>query len=101
MASDPKTCKHYNFRIDGDIARLTEVEGGPIKSFSLELQVCCADCGMPFHFCGVPVIGSGGAEPRVSPDGLELRLPIMPKGKPLPKGIPGALITFGSEQTEH
>ena len=42
-----------------------------------EVMICCAVCGVPFHFCGLPhgLDMSGAA---VSIDGTEARLSIAP-----------------------
>lgn len=70
-------CTHKNFKVTANIMRLSHEEGGPVNGFSADVSVKCTDCGLPFRFVGLPA-GSHFAEPRVSPDGLELRAPIEP-----------------------
>lgn len=84
-------CAHLNFRSRSDVYRLSEVEGGPITSYTVDLHIECAECGLPFRFLGLQA-GAHFSEPRVSVDATELRAPIEPAytveilGKPLVSG---------------
>lgn len=70
-------CPHLNFTAKVDVARLSQEDGGPITGYVADLQIRCQQCGLPFRFIGLPA-GSHFAEPRVSPDGTELRAPMEP-----------------------
>ena len=70
-------CTHNDFRASCGIARLSEIEGGPITGYSVSVTVVCTECGLPFRFIGVNA-GNHFSEPRVSVDGTELRAPIEP-----------------------
>lgn len=73
-------CKHENFMADVQVNRLPEVEGGPIKNYSADVRVECADCHLPFRFIGLPYgLDLRGAS--VSVDGLEGRFAIAPQGE--------------------
>lgn len=70
-------CEHKNFKCYNRVNRLSKEEGGPITSYSVEVQVRCSECGLPFHFIGLPG-GSTPANPTVNIDATELRAPIAP-----------------------
>lgn len=70
-------CEHTNFTASVSVARLSEEDGGVITGYSADLKICCADCGLPFQFIGVPN-GYSPFEPKASIDNEELRLPITP-----------------------
>lgn len=70
-------CAHKNFKASVKVGRLSKIEGGPISGYTADVQINCAECGMPFRFLGVAA-GNHYAEPRVSIDGSELRAPIEP-----------------------
>ena len=74
---DPKDCKHFNFGVDAKVGRLTNVGGGDVTGYKMDLTVKCVDCNMPFEFIGVPV-GERFDKPMVSVDFKTLRLPIRP-----------------------
>ena len=88
-------CKHLNHVARCDVHRLVEpadgvdifakAQPGNVVGFTLDLQVCCADCQMPFRFIGLP--GGYGGRPTMSPDGLEARLPMEPADGVLPVGL--------------
>ena len=75
--ADPKTCAHSSFDAQCAVGRLTEVTDGPVTGYTIDVQVRCTDCGLPFRFLGVQA-GSSPHAPRVSIDGHELRAPIEP-----------------------
>lgn len=65
-------CPHKNFAAKFEIVRLTDT-----GRYMAEVAIQCADCGLPFHFLGMPA-GLHPAEPMVNPDATEARLPIAP-----------------------
>lgn len=73
------SCEHMNFAVKVGVARLAHTEGGPVTGFMAEITVQCAECGKPFQFLGLqPGVDTQGA--RVSIDGLEARIAILPDG---------------------
>lgn len=70
-------CKHQNLIGNIQVARLTEVDDGPVTGYDVSAKVECSDCGMPFQWIGLER-GSSFAKPMTSVDGLELRAPITP-----------------------
>lgn len=70
-------CNHEAFEVIAHVTRLSADEGGPITGHCVDIQIRCAQCGLPFRFIGLPA-GNHYAEPRVSVDGVELRAPIEP-----------------------
>jgi len=82
-AAPAQQCTHQTFRARCNVGRLTDIDGGPVTGYCTELQVTCADCGLPFRFLDVP---SGVAlkprRPLASFDGLELRCGIAPSDAP-------------------
>ena len=70
-------CLHNNFTCKAAVKRLTDSEGGPVTGYTADIEINCADCGIPFRFTGLPA-GSHYYKPRVSVDGTELRAPIEP-----------------------
>jgi hypothetical protein len=71
-------CKHMNFAAHVGVARLEGTAGRPM-SFMAEITVKCTECGTPFEFLGLePGIDTQGA--KVSMDGQEARIAIVPKG---------------------
>jgi hypothetical protein len=73
-------CTHVNFSATVGVCRLTETKGGPVTGYVAEVRVNCADCGKPFQFLGLdPGLDTQGA--RVSLDGLEASLALVPQGE--------------------
>lgn len=70
-------CKHNSFRVQANVARITEEEGGPAKNFLLEVQVWCDQCNEPFEFVSLPV-GLSFDKPTANVDFTEAHLPIRP-----------------------
>jgi hypothetical protein len=68
-------CKHENFKVQAQVNRLTDEEGGEVKKYSVDIEIHCADCFMPFRFIGLPG-GVSPSQPTVNFDGTELRAPI-------------------------
>ena len=75
------SCKHEAFRSWVGINRQTQIEGGPVTSFSAEIRIRCRDCGTSFFFLGLPV-GSDPSKPMVSRGSETLRAPIAPGPDP-------------------
>ena len=78
MADPDRPCEHPDFSAWVEVARITEVEGGPVKGFAAEIRVRCVACDEPFRWIGNYEVGSVANRPTVSPDGYELRAPIAP-----------------------
>lgn len=69
-----KPCAHLDFHAQVDINRLEDT-----GQFMADVRVRCLHCGLPFEFLGLePGLDLQGA--KVSVDGLEARLAIIPKG---------------------
>ena len=81
MSDSPTTtgCAHMEFGAEVRVARLEDTGG-----FNAEIRIRCAECGRAFQFLGLePGVDLAGA--RVSLDGLEVNLAIVPEGtKPNP-----------------
>ena len=68
-------CEHHNFDATVKVARI-EDKG----RFMAEVQVKCADCGVPMQFMGLePGLNFDGV--TVSLDGLEMNVGIHPQGQ--------------------
>ena len=78
-------CEHMNFRSTARIARLTNSEG-KVTGYNTDIKVCCADCGHPFTWVGVP-FGYSPNHPALSADGQELRAPIQPSNYDLERAL--------------
>lgn len=74
-------CAHEQFKCDCKVARLSEIEAGPITGYQLDIEVKCVQCGLQFRFRGIPA-GNDPDFPRTSIDGTELRAPIEPASEP-------------------
>lgn len=67
-------CKHMNFDASVRVARLEDV-----GRFIAEISIKCVECNTPFQFRGLePGMDTDGA--RVSIDGLEANIAIVPQG---------------------
>ncbi len=73
-------CKHPDFAARVVVNRLEDT-----GRFMADVTVNCSACGEPFRFVGVP-FGVSMAQPMVSIDGFELRIPIAP-GMAAPLGV--------------
>ncbi len=72
-------CEHKDFHASVGVARLQDSGG-----FMAEIRVHCTECGTPFEFLGLEA-GMDLQGARVSLDGLEAHIAIIPKGvKPNP-----------------
>lgn len=89
-------CEHENFVCHADIARLSQVEGGPITHYCVDVTIKCTECGERFEFVGVPM-GLSFYHPTVNLDRTELRAPLMPRGRKTPEGLPGYSVQFRGE----
>lgn len=67
-------CRHMNFDAKVGIARLENV-----GRFVAEIRIRCTDCDTPFQFRGLEA-GCDTDGARVSIDGLEANIAIVPEG---------------------
>lgn len=72
-----RRCAHERFVCKADVGRLTEIEGGPVTGYCVDVRILCDECGLPFRWRGVEA-GYSVHEPKVSVDGLDLRAPLEP-----------------------
>lgn len=70
-------CQHEHFEAHVEVSRLTD-DAGRLTGFAAEVRIHCGQCGERFVFRGAPV-GMTPAGPAMSPDGTELRVPILPQ----------------------
>lgn len=74
MTDQSSQCAHEGFQANVRVARFQDTGG-----FMAEIRIHCAKCGKAFQFLGLePGLDFGGA--RVSIDGLEANLAIVPEG---------------------
>lgn len=85
--SEQTTCKHEHFTASVNVGRLSHKDNGPIKGYTAEVQIKCAQCGLPFRFVGLEC-GSSQVAPKVSANAQELRAPIEPAYAQEILGIP-------------
>lgn len=69
-----QTCRHPDYLPE---VKVFEILGRSSHRRIVELKLKCKACGAPFEFQGLPAEAST-ERPTVSPDGLELRVPIQP-----------------------
>jgi hypothetical protein len=70
-------CPHESFAARVDVIRLTDSpESAAVTGYTTEIHIECAQCGRPLAFA-CPEIGSLNDRPTASPDGLELRAPLV------------------------
>lgn len=65
-------CAHERFEGHVRVNRLADV-----GRFFADVELRCAECGTRFRWIGVPA-GLAPDRPMVSPDGFELRAPVVP-----------------------
>ena len=72
-------CEHHKFNASVKVVRIEDT-----GQFMAEITIECAQCKIPMQFLGLePGMDMGGA--RISVDGLEARIAIVPQGtKPDP-----------------
>lgn len=69
-----------------------------IIGYTATVVVQCNRCSEPFAFVGPPV-GLLPDEPTISPDALELRVPIRPQSDPtIGKGLAGFRVNFREQR---
>lgn len=73
--SEP-ACQHTSYIAAVDVHRVADADG-VVRSVIAELQICCADCKMPFHFLGPPT-GLSFTQPCVDVPATKLLAPIEP-----------------------
>lgn len=98
MTADPdKPCPHEDFAAEVDVNRLLDgqEDGSAPRAYSASIRVCCAQCGEPFRWIGVPA-GLRPDRPMVSVDETELRAPLRPASSDpdFGLGIPGFAVTM-------
>lgn len=89
LVPKPPECDHPDFRADVAVHRLSDS-----GRFNADVRIRCTACGTPFQFRGLRLgIDTDGA--RVSMDGQEARLAIVPNGKEPPpwNGVTGMNVT--------
>ncbi len=93
VAAEP--CLHLDFDANVTVARIAPDAATAPKAFMAEMTVQCAACKVPFTFPGMPV-GMSYDEPRTSPNGQEVRVPMRPAdAEPgFGTGLPGFGMTF-------
>lgn len=69
-------CHHEHFEAIVNVARVSDVEGGPITRFAADVRISCVQCRAPFGFRGMPV-GMLPGQPTTSPDAIEARMPLI------------------------
>jgi hypothetical protein len=75
--SDATQCKHESYTAEVDVHRITDGDGGPVRSVVAEVQIRCAFCQLPFRFVGPPT-GLAFSHPCVNVPGTKLLAPIEP-----------------------
>lgn len=103
MSQGQPDCKHENFAVRANVGRITkEGEGTDVAAFLMELTVWCQECGLPFEFVGMPMVGLDFQHPMVNVDSTELRAPIKPKGVSMDraKDLAGFHIRFREDSAE-
>ena len=73
----PVECEHLNFGARIAVNRLSDTDDGPVTGYAADITICCADCGLPFWFLGLPA-GYSPQQPMTNVLGTELRAPIAP-----------------------
>lgn len=71
-------CKHESFQANCRVNRLEDT-----GRFVADIRITCVQCGLPFHFPGVPY-GMLNDGPTSSMDRVELRTPIIPGPAAIP-----------------
>ena len=85
-------CVHEGFECNVNVARMPDVEGGPVKRFMADVTIKCAQCGIPFRFIGLPA-GCDLNGASVSVGATEARLAIAPKGEVISE-LEGGVVGF-------
>lgn len=76
-------CGHMSFECLAVVNRLEPERPTEALLFNADITIRCADCKTPFRFRGLDMgLDLHGA--KVSPDGLEARLAIVPRDDPEP-----------------
>lgn len=81
------TCTHPNFHTEAHILRReTQVTGGTVYHFQVEIQVYCSVCGVRFQFLDLPISAENTDHPHVLQNRTKVSLPISPYkiGDPAP-----------------
>lgn len=82
-------CEHNNFAAEVKVNRILKDDADLKPSgYLAEVRIRCTDCNTPFVFAGVEA-GMLFTKPMASPDGQELRAPIVPKDSRIFPALPG------------
>lgn len=92
-----EACVHMNFKSVATVARLTDVEGGPVTGYTCDFKVNCVDCGAPFSFKTQAPLGGDWDGITTSLDRTELRCGIQPGGQ---KAASGAKLSYRIKSDE-
>lgn len=68
-------CSHPEFQLNGEFTTIQDV-----GQLMLDLTVWCVRCNEKFCFVGLPM-GVSFDHPMMSPDGTELRAPLIPMSR--------------------
>lgn len=88
-------CPHMNFKVVAQCGRILHEEKEPPAYYHVDIRLNCAECGAAFEWQGLPN-GFSPYQPTVSIDSQELRVPAMPPGQAVPKGMAGFRVTHQS-----
>lgn len=103
------SCAHEDFVAHVDVQRIVDgddkgepIEGADLNALSVDVRVQCAGCGESLVFRGLP-IGLSSHEPRMSPDGTEVRIPARPQSSDphFGLGLPGFIARVHEGERGH
>lgn len=96
-ANPDRACPHEDFEAHVEINRLCDGPGTPVKGFSADIRVRCADCGEKFRWIGVPA-GLRPDRPMCSVDETELHAPLRAASSDpdFGPGIPGFAVRMAA-----
>lgn len=86
-------CEHLNFHCQAEINRITHDDPNVVVAYTVDIRICCRDCGQQFEFIGLPN-GMSFYQPTVSIAGDQARLPIVIPGTMPPPGLAGFSVTY-------
>ena len=81
------SCQHEDFEANVGVHRLTN-DAGQVHAWMADVEVKCAQCGLPFTFPGL-ANGISSTEARVSVSGEKMSVPIKPQDQPHFSFFPG------------
>jgi hypothetical protein len=77
-----ENCSHQNTVTQAGVSE-TQNRRGKRIGFQLTARVHCADCGVVFHFPGLPVCGDVAKVPSANNDATVLVVPMQPGAAPV------------------